>query len=304
MPLINQKHKFLNLLFLLYPLIICMFLQSPSFAQESPSMLVRFDDIGMCHTVNAAIDKVLEVGFPVSTSVMFACPWYKHAVEILKKYDHLSVGIHLTLNSEWKNYRWGPVSGVRSVPSLVDNDGYFFPSRATLFANNPKTEEVEIELRAQIERAMNSGLRIDYLDYHMGAAIQTLELRQLVEELAQEFGLGIAQYFGENYSSITYRVQIGSKTDSLVKRIEELKPGEIGLQVVHVGMDTPEMSALQDLNLFGPKDMSKQRADELSTILSPKFLKSIKDNNITLITYKDLVKQNGIKNMKRPQSFK
>jgi chitin disaccharide deacetylase len=63
---------------------------------------------------------------------MFGCPWYLEAVDILKKYPNVSVGVHLMLNSEWRNYKWGPVLGRTAVPTLVDSDGYFFPSRADL----------------------------------------------------------------------------------------------------------------------------------------------------------------------------
>ncbi|MCA9732287.1 MAG: ChbG/HpnK family deacetylase [Deferribacteres bacterium] len=269
-------------------------------AQNQPSLLIRCDDIGMNHSVNMAIEQVLQTGMPVSASVMFACPWYQEAVAILKKYDNASVGIHLTLNAEWKFYRWGPVAGINKVPSLVDSLGYFYPTRASLFAARPSPAEVEIELRAQIERAVNSGVKIDYLDYHMGAAVQTEELRQIVEKLADEYQLGIAQYFGEKYSSVTYRAAIDAKTDSLVERVENLQPGEMSLQVIHIGLDTPEMRTLIDVNEFGPKDMSKQRAGELAALLSDDFQRALKKKQVRLVTYRDLIKEIGLKQMSRP----
>src|SRR2546429_6901506 len=121
---------------------------------------------------------------PVSVSVMFPTPWYQETVEILKRHPEVSVGIHLTLNSEWKNYRWGPISGRTAVPTLVDGDGYFFASSDALYKNHPDLREVETELRAQIERALHSGLKIDYVDYHMGTAVGNPEMRDLVERLA------------------------------------------------------------------------------------------------------------------------
>ena len=176
-------------------IIFALILLSTTFisAQEDTTkyLLIRCDDMGMCHSVNMAIKEVIESVISMSTSVMFACPWYQEAVDILKQNPQVGVGIHLTLNAEWKNYRWGPVLGKETVPSLVDSNGYFFPSRSKLFDNNPRIEEIEKELRAQINRAINSGIRIDYLDYHMGAAVQTTELRKLVESLAEEFILGM-----------------------------------------------------------------------------------------------------------------
>src|SRR5919112_4627250 len=95
---------------------------------SAPELLLRLDDIGMNHSVNMAIEQVAKTGMPISVSVLFACPWYQEAVEILKKHPHITVGVHLALNSEWRNYRWGPVLGKGGVPSLVDSVGYFRPS--------------------------------------------------------------------------------------------------------------------------------------------------------------------------------
>src|ERR1700744_5217601 len=110
----------------LFVLSLLVFLQTSfASAQKLPKLLLRLDDIGMNHSVNMAVKKRAETGLPFSASVQFACPWYQEAVEILKKYHQVSVGVHLTLTSEWKNYRWGPVTGRTAVPSLVDSDGYF-----------------------------------------------------------------------------------------------------------------------------------------------------------------------------------
>src|SRR6476619_6543761 len=137
-------------------LIITFFFSIFSFAQNKDRIpiLIRCDDIGMCHSVNLAAKQVLETGIPVSMSVMVPCPWFTEAVEMLKKYPNVSVGLHLTLNSEWKQYRWGPVLGSKTVPTLVDSLGNFFPSRSALYANNPKLSEIESELRAQIDKAI------------------------------------------------------------------------------------------------------------------------------------------------------
>src|SRR4051794_26033767 len=86
-------------------------------ALEDVVLIVRSDDGGMSHAVNMGLERLLDSGMPVSVSVMFACPWYQETVEILKRHPAAAVGIHLTLNSEWKNYRWGPVAGRSAVPS-------------------------------------------------------------------------------------------------------------------------------------------------------------------------------------------
>jgi len=268
--------------------------------KSRPFFLVRCDDMGMNHSVNMAIKKVIESGLPISASVMFACPWYQEGVEILNQHPGVGVGIHLTLNAEWKNYRWGPVSGEEAVPTLVDSNGYFFPSRTKLFANNPNIKEIEKEFRAQIQRALKSGLEIDYLDDHMGVAIETEELKSLVEKLSKEYGFGLSGYFGEKFSNITYHTELDDKTDSLLNHVDNIMPG-LNVQVVHIGYDDPEMQALIDLNSYGVKSISQHRREELRSILNPELRKLLKEKNVTLITYKELIASVGLESMKRPE---
>jgi hypothetical protein len=108
-------------------------------------LIVRSDDAGMSHSVNVARERLI------------------------------AGGVHLTLNSEWKSLRWGPAAGMTAVPSLADADGFFFPTSAALYRNHADPRDVERELRAQLARARRSGLRIDYVDYHMGTAMGALD---------------------------------------------------------------------------------------------------------------------------------
>src|SRR3954463_1629867 len=169
---------------------------------DAPEVLLRLDDIGMNHSVNLAVEQVARTGMPFSVSLLFACPWYQEAVEILRKYPNVTVGVHLALNSEWRNYRWGPVLGKGGVPSLVDSVGYFLPSGEAFLASKYDLGEVERELSAQMDRAMASGLKIAYADPHMGTGLATPELRAVFERVARKYNVGISGWFGENYRSI------------------------------------------------------------------------------------------------------
>ena len=268
---------------------------------EQVYLIIRTDDAGMSHSVNMALEKLIATGFPVSVSVMFPTPWYQETVDILKRHPEVAVGIHLTLNSEWKNYRWGPVLGRTAVPSLVDADGYFFPSSEALHQNHPDLKEVERELRAQIDRAMHSGLKIDYVDYHMGTAVRYPEFREIAERLAKEYGLGMSQYFGEMRHDPQYSAAPPVKTDSLLAMVDRLRP-PFNLVVTHVGIDNAELGALLDMNTDGGlPDMSKNRQGELDAITSQRFRDSIKAHNVQLLTYRQLIAMQGLRSMRRPQ---
>lgn len=254
----------------------------------------------MSHSVNMALERLIATGLPVSVSVMFPTPWYQETVEILRRHPAVAVGIHLTLNSEWKNYRWGPVAGRSAVPTLVDADGYFFPDGAALYRNNPEPKEVELELRAQIERAQRSGLKIDYMDYHMGTAVSYPEFREITERLAREFGLGLSGYFGESSHDPQYRAAPENKIDSLVALIGRL-PERVNMVVTHVGMDDAELGALLDMNTGQPlAEMSKNRQGELDALTSRTFSEAVQTRNVRLITYRQLIDMQGLQSMRRP----
>jgi predicted glycoside hydrolase/deacetylase ChbG (UPF0249 family) len=269
---------------------------------QPTQLLIRCDDVGMSHTVNTAVRELIASGLPFSTSVMITCPWYLEAVEILKANPQIGVGIHLTLNSEWEHYKWGPVLGAAKVPSLVDNNGHFYASETEFAAANVDLGEVEMELRAQIERALRAGLRVDYLDYHMLTAVSTPELRAIVERLADEYNLGLSRYFGEASVSIL-DADPEDKLPSLLDHIHNARPG-LNLLVIHLGMETPEMSAMVDLNNESdPYRVAIHRQAELDAITSPAFRAAIEEAGIELLTYKNIVRELGLDSMHPPEDL-
>ncbi|MCK4445868.1 MAG: ChbG/HpnK family deacetylase [Candidatus Marinimicrobia bacterium] len=292
-----MKNKPLLILWLCLFIIVLVNAQS---LEAQTQLLIRCDDIGMCHTVNMAAKKLIETGIPFSASIMVGCPWFEEAAALLQANPQISVGVHLTLNSEWAHYKWGPVSGWEAVPSLVDEDGYFYASGELFKEADIKIKEVEKELRAQIEKALHSGLRIDYLDYHMGTAVSTPELRSLVEKLAEEYKLGIAVYFNEAYSTL-WEIAPEKKLNRLLEIVSNLQPDRVNLTVIHLGMEIPEMDALVDLNYpADPFRVSIHRQAELDALCSGAFEKALSNKGVKLITYRDLVSKTGLKSMKRP----
>jgi predicted glycoside hydrolase/deacetylase ChbG (UPF0249 family) len=271
---------------------------------DAPEVLLRLDDIGMNHSVNLAVEKVAATGMPFSVSLLFACPWYQEAVEILKKYPNVAVGVHLALNSEWRNYRWGPVLGKGGAPSLVDSDGYFLPSRDAFLASKYDLVEVERELSAQVERALRSGLKITYVDAHMGMAEATPQLREVEERVAKKYSLGISTYFGESYYSL-WGVPVAAKKSTLLAHLANARRDSVNLIEVHVAERTPEMGVIYDMN--APSQNSPDagvvahRKAELETMLSPELAELARSGKIRLVTYQQLVARVGLPGMRRPQ---
>jgi len=149
--------------------------------------VVHADDIGMCHAANEGAFEALENGPATCGSLMVPCPWFREAADIARARPELDLGIHLTLNSEFEHYRWGPVAGRRAVPSLLDDQGYL-PRTTLETLQRAKPEEVEIELRAQIEMALDAGIDVTHLDGHMGTVVIP-PLNEVYKKLAFEFRL-------------------------------------------------------------------------------------------------------------------
>ena len=263
-----------------------------------PEVLLRLDDVGMNHSVNTAIERVARTGMPFSVSVMFACPWYQEAVDMLKKYPNVNVGVHLVLNSEWRNYRWGPVLGKTAVPSLVDSVGYFLPSTREFLDSKYDLGEVERELDAQMQRATTSGLKISYVDFHMGTAGATPRLRAVVERLAEKHRVGISRSYGE-VSNTIFSVPVEQKTAELIKGLGRAERGRTNLWVIHVAERTPEMDVLFDRNNAAQNSgagvplVAQHRQGELDAMLSRELADMVKANRIKLVTYEQLNARGG-----------
>ena len=261
-----------------------------------PEVVLRLDDVGMNHAVNRAVAKVAATGVPFSVSVLFACPWYQEAVEMLKRHPHVAVGVHLALNSEWRNYRWGPVLGKGGVPSLVDSVGYFLPARAGFLASRYDLGEVERELSAQVERALASGLRITYVDAHMGTALATPQLRAVTERVARKYGLGISTYNGEAYYTL-WGVPVAEKKAALLARLAAPPGDSVSLIEVHVAERTPEMEVILDMNAPAQNapgaGVVDHRAAELAAMLSPELSALARSGKVRFVNYAELLARAG-----------
>lgn len=151
-------------------------------------VVIHEDDVGMSHGANMAFVELSALGHCSSGSVMVPCPWFPETVEIAAKHPALDLGVHLTLTSEQKPYRWRPLTGVSKSSGLTDEYGYFWPTVPQARKAHP--EAVEAELRAQIEVAVAAGIDITHFDAHMGTA-QMPEFTAIYRKLGAEYGVPV-----------------------------------------------------------------------------------------------------------------
>lgn len=246
-------------------------------------LIIHSDDAAMSHSVNRATIDSMEKGFVSSCSIMVPCPWFPEFAEWAKQHPEKDFGIHLTLNSEFGAYRWGPVAGRDKVPTLVDKDGYLFKSKEEVIAR-ARPAEVEMELRAQIDRALEAGIRLSHLDTHMGTVVSTADMLDIYVRLGIEYNLPvmiirnidpalaagypdlvrrngeyIQQLETQKLPPIDYLYQFydGKDHEARQKRyldtIRNLKPG-VTQMIIHCGYDDSELQAITSSHFLRDDD--------------------------------------------------
>lgn len=145
-------------------------------------LILHVDDAGMSYESNTGAIAALSKGAATSVSVMMPCPWVAGFARWLKRHPGTDAGLHLTLTSEWSDYRWIPVAGAQTVPGLVDSTGCLWPD-VTQVAKHATAAEVEKEMTAQLDRAHAMGIEPTHLDTHMGTVYATPQFLQAYIEL-------------------------------------------------------------------------------------------------------------------------
>lgn len=288
------------------------------FPPDTVVLILNADDFGMNHATNIGTFGAMKAGGMTSATIMVPCPWFQEVALWAKENPKANLGLHLTLTSEWKRYKWGPVVGREGAPSLVDDQGYFYPDVPMVYMN-AKIEEVEKEIRAQIDKALAAGIDVTHIDSHMGtlqyapgyhevyikvAKSYDLPCRIADRQTMAQFGglylVDMADDMGVLHPDFLFRSGPKSvedterfwKEDCLLK----LKPGQVSEVFIHAGQETPEMEATTGT--------WRQRTADSDFFSKPETLAWIKEQGIELISYRELRElQRTGKPMKRVEKY-
>jgi predicted glycoside hydrolase/deacetylase ChbG (UPF0249 family) len=267
-------------------------------------IIVHADDLGETHAVNAAAIKALEGGTINSASLMVACPWFPEMADYAKSHPDADFGLHLTLTSERVYYRWGPVASADKVPSLVDRNGYLHHD----WDHNPHIDpkDVEIELRAQIERALAMGVRPTHLDSHQYRLIMSgKELFDVTLRVAHEYKLPVfvtRDWFAEHPylqaslgaddivldHTVTIDPEVPAEkwAEFYLTALKNLKPGVTEF-VIHPGFDDEELrAATRERSTWG----SAWRQRDYDFFTSDQFREILAQEHIKLTTWRELAR--------------
>ena len=274
-------------------------------------LLLHSDDAGMCEEANIAVQTYSLKNHVQSAAVMMPCPNAEEMVEWAKKHPQADIGVHLTLTSEWKNYRWGPLSDADKVPGLIDGEGKLWRSVPEVVAN-ATAKEVEIEIRAQIDKMINMGYQPSHIDTHMGTLYASPEFVKVFLKAAEDYNIpanaidvsdpDVLAFYKQsgypitnevvkllenytlpkldNFSSAPKAETYEEKKGNFFQLVKSLKPGLTEI-IFHPSIGTD--------NLRSMTGSWQQRIWEAEMFSDPEVLEFFKTNDIQFTTWTEIM---------------
>ena len=284
--------KYLKLTLAAAALLSCM-------AAKAQELVIRIDDMSALHSVNVASIDTYQNGIAKSAEVLVVGSWFPEAVKMLKENPGLDVGVHLAITSEWENVKWRPLT---DCPSLVDENGYFYPMMGPNPAypgqsimeqmENFKIDEIEKEFRAQIELALKNIPNVTHISGHMFSTAFNPEVTALVQRLSEEYGLPSidrAEAFRQyNFVYVGYegpKATFEEKVESFIKSLDLMEEGKRYMFVDHPAYNDSEMQTVMHV---GYEDVAIDRQGVTDLLKSEKVLKAIEERGIKLININQL----------------
>jgi hypothetical protein len=273
-------------------------------------VILHADDVGMCQASLTAFADLIEFGLVSCGAVMVPCPWFPSVAAYCREHAGADLGVHLTLTSEWDGYRWGPISTRDPASGLLDGEGYF-RRRAEPVQEQAAPEAVQIEMGAQVDRALAAGIDVTHLDTHMGAVAHPKFVAGYVQ-LAMEhrlppmvprldeagwraFGMEgemaalaaqfVAQMEAQGVPLVDHLVGLpleedpGDRLTLAKKELDALSPGLTHF-IIHPAADTPELRAITET--------WRSRVADYEVFCSDRLRDHLRDRGVQVIGYRAL----------------
>ncbi len=261
-------------------------------------LIIHADDVGMSHSQNAATIKAMEDGFVNSASIMVPCPWFPEIAKYARENSEKDFGLHLTLTSEWLNYKWGPSSVSDQVSSLVNDRGYLYMLVDSL-AQFAEPIAVRAELENQVKLALNAGIDVTHLDAHMFGAMHPKFIKEyisvgrkyqvpvlLTKEMVESADVEISgrDVLMDHLLSASPEDYEKGFNVYYSKVMESLKPGVTCL-LIHTAYENEEkVAATEGFVPWG----ANWRQQDFDFFTSEKCRKLLKEKGIQLITWREI----------------
>ena len=273
------------------------------YSDQDKLLILHADDMGLCHSENMASFRAMKIGMVNSGGLMMPCPWVKEAVDFSRQNPKVDIGLELTMTCEWGNYKWGPVASADKVSSIVDSNGFLYGS-CQEFVDHAIVEEVEIEIRAQIEKALKMGIHPTHLDTHMGCLTSSPDIFKLFIRMGREYAIPcVLDSFTTQLLSTEFRDAL-MPSDVLISRawganpphyhsgmatyyehvLNELPPG-LHIIFTHLAFNNAEMQGISGKKIYWG---TQWRQEDFDFFTSERCRDLLKNNNIHLITWRDI----------------
>ena len=290
-------------------------------------LIVNADDYGMCNAANQAVAELFEGGYLKSATIMMPCPTARDAVEFSNAHPEHAIGIHLTMTSEWGDYRWKPLTNGKS---LIDEEGFMW-HESDQVEKNASYEDLEAEIRAQIDLAHSWGMKPSHTDNHMGSLYGhytgRLGLAKMTLRVCGQYGYAYRLYtkhdkricpngtpyflyaaitllskrWGKKYNVVIpdyllfpdwnddMRVSYEVYRDTILKIWTDIPEDGVTETFIHPSVECDELK--------GITGRWQDRVWEYQLMKDPYTHKYLKEHGVELISYRELIKMKGGKVM-------
>jgi chitin disaccharide deacetylase len=273
------------------------------YPKDAKLLIIHADDLGVAHSENAASISALGKHCVNSASIMVPCPWFPEMAAYAQLHPEIDFGLHITLTSEWKYYKWGPVTPAQDIPGLINKNGFFYSSVDSVI-QNASALEVEEEIRNQVKRAIKFGVNPSHLDAHMYSVHHNLGFLKSYLKVGHEFNIPVFIYRQvESTLHINLDTVVSARdiiidtiltaevenyktgmADFYTTGLRNLKPG-ITYLIIHTAYDDDEMRAVTiEHEGWG----AAWRQKDYDYFTSPLCVKLLKENNIYLVTWREI----------------
>ncbi|MBN2485668.1 MAG: polysaccharide deacetylase family protein [Bacteroidales bacterium] len=264
-------------------------------------LIIHADDIGIASPQNQASLKALEKGPVNSGSIMANGAGFDEIASYVGSNTYIDFGIHLTLTSEWANFKQKPVLPADAVPSLIDCNGSF---RGEEFFHSYDLLEVEKEVCAQVDKALGAGIQLTHIDCHMNCMYKGHGFMDIYLGLGSKYKLPLLLYkpyfynfklepgtfdindaiFADNICIAAPETLVNELASFYAQTLNNLVPG-LNILLVHPAFNNPEMKSITgNVIPYG----AEWRQEDFNYFTSGTCEELIAENQIQLITWKEI----------------
>ncbi|GAB6928360.1 hypothetical protein JCM10914A_23430 [Paenibacillus sp. JCM 10914] len=251
------------------------------------SIITRADDLASSRSANEAIAKVVDAGFIRNVSIMAPGPYLEEAAKLLSHREDICFGFHMTLNAEWDQMRWGPVTAKEQVPSLIDREGFFHQDPSWFVQHPPSVDEIIKECEAQLNRLMRVGFTITYADSHMLPERFMPGLQAELDRWIVAKGLINHRYFYKMFPG-----DMPEDHEQFERVLAKLQDGQYFL-LSHPSLYSAEMRLCGNAQVDG-EELARGRAKETAFLAQEGLIRISEHYDCRVIRYDEAVPLNGV----------